>query len=191
MGTGTDEVNRIQQQIATTRDDMGRTLHAIEGRIGPTAMKERARDATLGRMETMFDKVKANPLPLAMAAVTLGWFIASVRSSSNGKLSQVKERVTDKTGELKEQAKEQAGRVENLVERTFHDNPLAVGLGVVAAGVAVGLALPITQREQRWLGGARDRLIEKAEHAADEALDKVDEQNVERPVANAVDPTGF
>jgi hypothetical protein len=42
-------------------------------------------------------------------------------------------------------------------------------------GTAVGLALPRTEKEDQWLGEARDTLVKKAQNLAGEAVDKAKE----------------
>jgi ElaB/YqjD/DUF883 family membrane-anchored ribosome-binding protein len=65
-----------------------------------------------------------------------------------------------------------SSRAQHLMQR----NPLAVGAVAAAVGVAVGLALPETERENRLMGDTKDGLIEKAQDAAQNAVDKVKEK---------------
>jgi len=75
-----------------------------------------------------------------------------------------------------QQARREAMRLENGVERTMRDNPLAVGAAAMALGTEVGLALPHSRREDQLLGGMRDHLIDKAEHLAEDAVGTVREK---------------
>jgi hypothetical protein len=61
--------------------------------------------------------------------------------------------------------------VEQGFENTLRDNPLALGAVALAVGAAIGLALPHTEREDEWLGGTRDRLFNRAQHAAHDMLE--------------------
>ena len=63
----------------------------------------------------------------------------------------------------------QARRVEQQAERTFLDNPLAVGAAVLAVGAVVGLSLPRSRREDQLMGETRDRLLQGAQGAAHDA----------------------
>ena len=54
----------------------------------------------------------------------------------------------------------------------LHRNPLAVSAVAAAIGVAVGLALPETERENRLMGDARDNLLDRAQGAAQSAVEK-------------------
>jgi hypothetical protein len=78
-----------------------------------------------------------------------------------------------------------AHRVEEGFEATMRDNPLAVGAVAVALGAAVGLALPHTAKEDELMGGAKQRLVDKAQGLAHQAMEKV-EQTVEN-AANVAD----
>jgi hypothetical protein len=57
---------------------------------------------------------------------------------------------------------------------------MAIGAAAMAVGTMVGLARPSTEKEDRLLGSARDKLIDNAERAAEGALDKVNEKAQER-----------
>ena len=52
------------------------------------------------------------------------------------------------------------------------DNPLALGAVALVAGVAVGLALPQTERENEWMGDTRDRVVDQAQDVARDAIDR-------------------
>jgi RNA-binding protein YhbY len=67
-------------------------------------------------------------------------------------------------------ARDQARRVDRSLQQALHDNPIAVGAAVVAAGALVGMALPRTKREDALMGSVRDDLLEKARGAAEDAM---------------------
>jgi hypothetical protein len=54
----------------------------------------------------------------------------------------------------------------------IQENPLAVGAVALALGAAVGLAIPSTQYEGQLLGETRQKLIDKAENAAADLIDR-------------------
>jgi ElaB/YqjD/DUF883 family membrane-anchored ribosome-binding protein len=58
------------------------------------------------------------------------------------------------------------------VEDSFHENPLAVGAVAMAIGLAAGLAAPVTDREVRLMGDARDQVVDRVKDFADEAREK-------------------
>ena len=51
-------------------------------------------------------------------------------------------------------------------------NPLAVGAAAMVIGAAVGMALPESRREQRLMGETRDRLFDRAQAMAGDAVDR-------------------
>ena len=100
--------------------------------------------------------------------------------SGRGALNQVKEtasdlaaRSTDALSNLGSKAKDGASAVTSRFERMMHENPLAVGAVAVAAGTAIGLMLPSTRIETEYIGETGERLVEKAEDVARDALGKV------------------
>jgi ElaB/YqjD/DUF883 family membrane-anchored ribosome-binding protein len=69
---------------------------------------------------------------------------------------------------------ESTRRGAETVEQTYDRNPLAMGALALAVGLAAGLAAPVTDREVRWMGDARDELVDRVKDAADEAREKVE-----------------
>jgi hypothetical protein len=57
----------------------------------------------------------------------------------------------------------------------MRDNPLALGAVAIAIGAAIGLSLPHTDVEDEWMGESKERLIHRAEGAAEEAIHKAEE----------------
>ena len=55
---------------------------------------------------------------------------------------------------------------------TLHEQPLVLGALGLAAGAAIGAALPTTDKEDEWLGDSRDRLAERAKEAGWEQVEK-------------------
>ena len=91
-------------------------------------------------------------------------------------------RVQDKAGRLADQVQTTAGQLPNKVRpvadnatRAVKENPLAVGAIALAVGAAVGMAIPATKPEREFMGQARDSLIGRAENAASDAMNKVEE----------------
>jgi ElaB/YqjD/DUF883 family membrane-anchored ribosome-binding protein len=108
-------------------------------------------------------------------------------TSTGGGLNRVKEtaselahRSTDalsnlgtKASHLGTTVKDTASSLGTRCERMFRENPLAVGVVAVAAGTAVGLMLPTTRFENEYIGETSDKLVDKAQEVARDAIDKV------------------
>lgn len=59
------------------------------------------------------------------------------------------------------------------IEESFDSNPLVLGAVAAAVGLAVGLTLPVTEKEAELMGGRRDELVDRAREAISETKDKV------------------
>jgi ElaB/YqjD/DUF883 family membrane-anchored ribosome-binding protein len=58
------------------------------------------------------------------------------------------------------------------IDRTWNENPLALGALAVGVGADVALAIPETQKERELMGEQRDQLVQKVSTVASEALDE-------------------
>ena len=112
--------------------------------------------------------------------MTTGTRMNTGTSTGSNALNQVKEtasdlanRSTTALNNLSTKAKDSASTVGKRFGEVLRENPLAVGAVAVAAGTAVGLALPSTRFENEYVGEASERLVDKAQEVAREAIDKV------------------
>jgi uncharacterized protein YjbJ (UPF0337 family) len=93
--------DQIQQDIDQTRANMTKTIDALEAKLNPERLKTEAsktiRRQTVGRAEDfadnasrtvqgasadVFETIKQNPLPAALAAIGLGWLIMESRNDN-------------------------------------------------------------------------------------------------------------
>lgn len=95
------------------------------------------------------------------------------------KVSDIASTASDAAGRVADQAQVQARRVEQAFGRWMHQNPVAIGAVALAAGTAVGLALPRTDKEDQLLGHARDSVVDRAQQMASEAVGEVREHLTE------------
>jgi ElaB/YqjD/DUF883 family membrane-anchored ribosome-binding protein len=75
--------------------------------------------------------------------------------SAEHRVSEAATRARDVAGQELRQARE-------FSMHALETHPLAVGAGILAAGIGVGLALPQTRREAELLGPRRERLVDGA-----------------------------
>lgn len=78
----------------------------------------------------------------------------------------------DKAGDL-------GGQVKINYNHYIEENPLAVGAVALALGAAVGYAIPMTQKENEYLGEYRDTVVEKAQATAQDAIGTVKQMATE------------
>jgi hypothetical protein len=105
------------------------------------------------------------------------------------------DRVRDQASELSEKAQQTASEWADRtryqarrVEDRFYENPLAIGAAALTLGMAAGLAIPETRKEDELMGGARDRLADRTREMVEDTKDKV-ENVVERAADQAQNTT--
>jgi len=98
----------------------------------------------------------------------------SVSEAAGGvaeRASELKDQAGERIGELSGQARRQTQRIKTNLEHAAEENPLAIGIGATIVGLAIGLLLPGTQREDEIMGSARDQLVDRAEETVERAKD--------------------
>lgn len=109
-----------------------------------------------------------------------GMVVSEARESAG----ELKERMQERAGELGSQARRQSARVSSKLEYTIEENPLVVAAGAAVLGLALGLLLPGTEREDEMLGPTRDRLVDRAGAVTERVKDATVEAG--REVVDAV-----
>jgi ElaB/YqjD/DUF883 family membrane-anchored ribosome-binding protein len=98
----------------------------------------------------------------------------SVSEAASGvadRAGELKDRAGEKIGQLGGQARVQTRRIKTNLQHQAEENPLAVAIGAAVVGLALGLLLPGTQREDELMGPARDKLVDRAEQTAERVKD--------------------
>lgn len=67
---------------------------------------------------------------------------------------------------------DQAGRLNDMIMRTFRDQPLVAGALAFAAGAAIGAALPHTDREDQLMGDTADSIKDDLGERASDLMDQ-------------------
>jgi ElaB/YqjD/DUF883 family membrane-anchored ribosome-binding protein len=124
---------------------------------------------------------RQRPRPRAYSGGSAASRVASEASEAGGKLGERAERMYGQAGETIANARQKLaggvmrGRdaVKSSLQRAgaatrdyAEDNPIALGVVTLAAGVGIGLLLPSTERENRLLGSTRDRFFGEARDTA-------------------------
>ncbi|MFL5401617.1 MAG: DUF3618 domain-containing protein, partial [Gemmatimonadales bacterium] len=84
---------------------------------------------------------------------------------------ELKERAGERISELGGEARRQTRRIKTNLEHTAEENPLALAIGAAVVGLALGLLLPGTERENELMGSTRDQLVDRAEQTAERVKD--------------------
>jgi ElaB/YqjD/DUF883 family membrane-anchored ribosome-binding protein len=83
--------------------------------------------------------------------------------------SELRERAGERIGDVGGRARWQTQRVKTNLEHAADENPLALAVGAAVVGLALGLLLPGTQREDELMGSARDQLVDRAGETVERA----------------------
>jgi uncharacterized protein YjbJ (UPF0337 family) len=145
--SGEHDPAAIQANIEQTRAEMSETIDAIQEKLSPTNIKEQVkeqvqetfveakdsvREATIGAAKgagsTMWETIKQNPLPAAIAGLSVGWLVRKGSSSSSSTRQRphsyqvyrsdhqsqpASGQVQQRAGQLADQAQETAGQLAN------------------------------------------------------------------------------
>jgi ElaB/YqjD/DUF883 family membrane-anchored ribosome-binding protein len=82
--------------------------------------------------------------------------------------------VAEKAKNATYRVSEKAKSAKRGVEDQFGESPIAVGAIAAAIGLAVGFALPASEKEKQIMGPARDDLLDKARDQIAETKEKVE-----------------
>jgi len=110
---------------------------------------------------------------VSSAAGAVSDTVSGAAGAVSNTVGNVASKAYKQVGNLGSQAQDLAGTAQDQYEYYIEENPLAVGAVVMALGAAVGLAIPSTRVENRWMGETRENLIQKAEETARDAIGKV------------------
>lgn len=83
--------------------------------------------------------------------------------------------VRNRTSNISHQVQDTASKARDTFNDTMDDYPLAVGAGFMLLGLAVGLAVPTTQPERRYIGQAGRRIMDQAQQVGSQIIDKGEE----------------
>jgi ElaB/YqjD/DUF883 family membrane-anchored ribosome-binding protein len=110
--------------------------------------------------------------------------VSGAASEITGKAGEISTGTQEKVGQLGWQARRQTERVRTNLEHVAEENPLSVAVGAAILGMAIGLLLPGTERENEMMGSTRDQLVDRAGKTAERVKDAATEAG--REVKDAV-----
>jgi ElaB/YqjD/DUF883 family membrane-anchored ribosome-binding protein len=97
--------------------------------------------------------------------------VSEAASSVAERAGEFKDRAGERIGELGSEARRKTRRVKTNLEHAAEENPLALAIGAAVVGLALGMLLPGTQREDELMGSSRDQLVDRAERTAERVKD--------------------
>ena len=149
-----DPRNRGQRDSATVS-----TLKSATGKISDTASS--AYDSVSATTGNAIESVKG-------AATSAYGTVADTANKAYEGVSNYANTAYEKAGEYGHQARE-------TYDYYLEENPLAVGAVALAVGAAIGLAIPATRYESEVMGEYSQQLLDRAQTAAGDLVDRVKE----------------
>jgi hypothetical protein len=172
-GVGQGGSDLIGNLAATVRDNPVPVMLLAAGvasLIASERMSEGGRSRKRGRLDDWDDDGEH-----ASRASALKSRARETAGELSERASELSERAKEKGEALRERMRGTISQVRERSTRTFEEEPLVVvGLGI-ALGALLGAGLPVTERERRTLGPARERVLERAREAAREGAERVRE----------------
>ena len=177
--------DEILAEIDRTRDEMDRTLSAIEHRLTPGQLVDQGLDYLRHSganefVQNLGGTAKQNPLPVALTAIGIAWLMALGRqparpnhgSTSSSGLREGIDSMRDRAGNLTDATRQQWDRARGGVDYLVREQPLALGAIGLAVGAVVAAMAPRTQKEEQLMGEASRNVMEKAKEAGSQQIEK-------------------
>jgi uncharacterized protein YjbJ (UPF0337 family) len=224
----------LERDIDRTRERLDHTLDALQARLSPRLLWDRAlqfaRDNGGAFAGNVGRTVRDNPLPLMLTGAGIVWLLSadwlharaaaaghSAGEGSHGRglggqareaagrvreaagstadsmrdaAATARERIGSTVQSTVQSTGEQARRMRAGLSHTLQEQPLVLGLAVLAAGALLGAALPPTDAEDRLLGPVRDEAAGKVRQAVSSAYEGVRAGVSEAGAAQAPPPAG-
>jgi hypothetical protein len=170
--TGRGAGRYVGDVVHSIADGASGAAHAVERTVGDAARRVESSVGDAAR------RVESS-VGAAMHKVTVGAHqaqsaIGQATHDAGETIGQFAHDASEAFTQAGHDAQMRGRRIERTVETYYLDNPLAVGAVVVALGTLVGLAIPITAQEDRWMGAASDEASDKARSLVKEGLHQVD-----------------
>jgi gas vesicle protein len=135
---------------------------------------ERRREGFVGKItdrasqvgHTVSESVSSAASAVGERASDLGAQAGEVTERARERVSELGAGVRQRARDLRYTARYRGMQARGGLVQLVEENPLAVAAGVAVLGLACGLLVPESQREQRLMGPARDDLVHRAQETA-------------------------
>jgi len=135
---------------------------------------ERRREGFVGKIadraghvrDTLRDSMSSAASGVGERASDVGGQAGELAGRARERMGELGGGVRERARDLGYRAKDRTRQARGGLERMVEENPLAVAAGVAVLGLAAGLLVPETEREQRLMGPTRDDLLDRAQTTA-------------------------
>lgn len=184
----TDHRERTRGGIATSRPGYVSTANYSSS---PMSRTDRAGDRAgeMGRAvreeaDEMTEQARAAASDVADQARDAADRAGDMFTGAVDQVQRAASGAVDRAQHVAEETWEEAEYRARQAKRMAQSSPLAAGAVTMALGFAAGMMIPETPQEDRLMGSARDRLLDRAEDAARHTAERV-ERVAERTAAEA------
>lgn len=184
----------LEREANEARADLERTLEALEHRLSPREVLDRAvgylKDNGKGFGENLVTQVRDHPVPSLLTGVGVSWLMAadhrSERNGGNGSHGKVMDRARsaaeqtrsaagsvarttrDAAGSVAHASREGMRRTRDGYEYLYREQPLVLGALAVAIGAGIAALLPRSGPEDRLMGRTSARIKEEGRRRTEE-----------------------
>jgi hypothetical protein len=166
MGLGAVWLIQQRNRSEISGDRMARFAYT-----GPERRREGFTGRIADRASSVRDAVSGAAGDVAQRAGDLGHQAGEFAGRARERAGEFGEDVRGRARGLGARARDGSRRARGGLERLVEDSPLAVAAGVAVLGLAAGMLVPETEREQRLMGPARDDLMQRAQTTASRVKD--------------------
>lgn len=211
MGSKTslnERCNVAIRDIDETRRRIAARTERLQDRLKPRAILKpmtKRLQGTLGEGgEKILDAFRDNPVPLTLAGIGIGWLILNdvreerhrkegtpAESETPSKAQEAAHKVKEAAGKVPEKVRQAATRVSDWFSETLEENPMIIAVAVLAAGMAAGLSIPASRREEETVGKLGESAAEKILEKGTEALEKREPAAPESAPSDAGSPAAI
>lgn len=188
-----DYPGRYQNDV----DDDSSMIDEAQERVADAA--HTVKDAISGAADQVQETAEGIGSAVGQKAEELGHKANRRARSARGTVRGQSQRMRSRGRQARHEAERRAHEAQHYAQETIQENPLMVGVGAFAVGALAGLLLPQTRMENKWMGEARDQIMDTAQeigadmaHRAENVVEEVrpEVEKAAQQVAEDVRQTG-
>jgi uncharacterized protein YjbJ (UPF0337 family) len=162
--------SRYPREYGAPESDAGST-----GRVGDIAGRAQgAANEYIGQVQDAAGQYVGQAQNLAnQAAASAQQTAGQVAGTVQATAGQMADQLQGAAQNMAQNAQYGAQQAQSGFQQMLQSAPLAVAAGAVALGVAIGLAIPETEKENELMGPARDALMDQAQQTVQEKAQQV------------------
>lgn len=163
--TGSDQPSWSSEQGASLREKIGEKAEELRD----TALH--VGEQVSEKVGEWTDRVRSQ---VSGSDQQAGYYSGSSQPSGyySGQSQGYMSSMSNQAAHMGEQAQMYMQQTGQQLQRTLEDNPLVFGSVALAVGALIGMALPVTRREQQYLGPLSDQVMHSAQEVASDVVER-------------------